>query len=78
MAETSNYIYKPTPWTSISMAIEGAIKMARATGKNVIIELNDVRFCVNRDTEFQDALNSYLAVKDKVAKAQQQLNQHTM
>ena len=67
-------IYKPTPWTSISKAIEDGMKMARATGKNIIIELNGTRFSVNRDTDFQSALDTYLEVKDKITRIQQKQN----
>ena len=77
MKEISNYIYKPTPSTSLNTAIEMAIKMARATGKDVIIELNNVRFSVNRNTDVQTAINTYLTVQDKTTKIQQQLKQKT-
>lgn len=54
------YTYTPFPGTTIREAIENAIRMARATGKDVIININDVQFSVNRDTNVQDALNTYM------------------
>ena len=54
------YTYTPFPGTTIREAIENAIRMARATGKDVIININDVQFCVNRDTNVQDAINTYM------------------
>ncbi len=72
---TSNYIYKPTPGTNIRIAVENAIKMARATGKDIFIEMNEARFCVNADTKLQDAIDSYLEVKRKMFETQQQLKQ---
>ena len=44
------YTYTPFPGTTIREAIEHAIRMARATGKDVNININDVQFSVNRDT----------------------------
>ena len=77
MAEISQYTYKTTPGTNIRTAVENAIRMARATGKNIIIEMNNARFCVNRDTDVQTGINAYLAVQDKITKTQQQLQMHT-
>lgn len=73
---TSNYIYKPTPGTNIRIAVENAIKMARATGKDIFIEMNEARFCVNADTKLQDAIDSYLEVKRKMFETQQQLKEN--
>ena len=77
MSEISSYIYKPTPWTRLNTAIEMAIKMARATGKYIIIEINNTRFSVNRETDMQTAINTYLAVRDKITKTEQQLKENT-
>lgn len=76
MIETSSYVYKPTPWTSLRHAIEMAINIACATGKNIIIEINNTRFAVNRNTDMQTAINTYLDVRDKITKIEQQLKQN--
>lgn len=72
---TSNYIYKPTPGTNIRTAVENAIKMARATGKDIFIEMNEARFCVNADTKTQDAIDAYMEVKRKMFETEQKLKQ---
>ena len=59
------YTYTPFPGTTIREAIENAIRMARATGKDVIININDVQFCVNRDTKIQAAIDTYMAALNK-------------
>ena len=74
---TSNYIYKPTPGTNIRTAVENAIKIAHGLNSEVIVEFNAARFAVNGDTKIQDAITTYTAVCDKIAKTQQQLNQNT-
>ena len=65
------YTYTPFPGTTIREAIENAIRMARATGKDVIININDVQFSVNRDTNVQDAINTYMDALNKRYRAQQ-------
>ena len=57
--------YTPCHGTPIREAIEHAIRMARATGKDIIINMNDVQFCVNRDTNVQDAINTYMDALNK-------------
>jgi hypothetical protein len=65
------YTYTPFPGTTIREAIENAIRMARATGKDVIININDVQFSVNRDTNVQDAINTYMDALNKRYRAKQ-------
>jgi len=68
-------IYKPTPETNLRTAIENAIRMARATGKNIIIQMNGARFCVDRDTKIQVAIDAYMDVKRKIFETEQKLKQ---
>ncbi len=70
------YTYTPFPGTTIREAIENAIRMARATGKDVIINTNDVQFSVNRDTNVQDAINTYMDALNKRYRAKQS-KEHT-
>jgi sugar/nucleoside kinase (ribokinase family) len=70
------YTYTPFPGTTIREAIENAIRMARATGKDVIININDVQFCVNRDTKIQAAIDTYMAALNKRYHAKQS-QEHT-
>ena len=65
------YTYTPFPGTTIREAIENAIRMARATGKDVIININDVQFSLNRDTNVQDAINTYMDALNKSYRAKQ-------
>lgn len=69
-------IYTPKPGTNIREAIENAIKMARATGKEIIIKMNEARFSVNADTKVQDAIDAYLEAKRKMFETQQKLKQN--
>lgn len=69
--------YIPFPGTNIRSAIENAIKMSRATGKDIYIKMNNALFCVNRDTQIQDALDLYLDALNKVKNTEQQLQQLT-
>ena len=69
--------YTPFPGTTIREAIEHANRMARATGKDIIININGVQFCVNRETKVQDALNTYMDALNKKHNAQKRLKQHT-
>jgi hypothetical protein len=69
--------YTPFPGTSITEAIENAIRMSRATGKDIVINLNDVHFSVNRETNVQDAINTYLDALNKRYNEKKQLQQHT-
>lgn len=68
--------YTPFPGTPIREAIEHAIRMARATGKDIIININDVQFCVNRDTNVQDAINTYMDALNKRYR-EKQSQEHT-
>jgi hypothetical protein len=68
--------YTPTPGTNIREAIENSIKMARATGKTIIVEMNSARFSVNGDTKTQDAIDAYLEVKRKMFETEKQLKQN--
>ena len=67
--------YKPTPETNLRTAIENAVRIARATGTNVIIQMNNARFCVDRDTKTQDAIDAYMDVKRKIFETEQKLKQ---
>ncbi|MFQ6729908.1 MAG: hypothetical protein ACLRFK_02550 [Alphaproteobacteria bacterium] len=71
------YTYTPFPGTTIRKAIEHANRMARATGKDVIININGVQFCVNRETKLQDALNTYMNALNKKHNAKMQSQEHT-
>ncbi len=68
-------IYTPQPWMNLRQAIENATKMARATGKKIIIQINGARFCVNADTKMQDAIDAYMEVKRKMHETEQKLKQ---
>jgi hypothetical protein len=68
-------IYTPQSCVSIREAIENATKMARATGKKIIIQMNGARFSVNADTKVQDAINAYMEVKRKMFETEQKLKQ---
>ena len=57
--------YTPSTGKTIREAIEHAIRLACATGKDIIINMNDVQFCVNRDTNVQDAINTYMDALNK-------------
>ena len=70
------YTYTPFPGTTIREAIENAIRMARATGKDVNININDVQFSVNRDTNVQDAINTYMDALNKRYR-EKQSQEHT-
>ena len=70
------YTYTPFPGTTIREAIEHAIRMARATGKDVNININDVQFSVNRDTNVQDAINTYMDALNKRYR-EKQSQEHT-
>lgn len=67
----------PFPGTTIREAIEKAIRMSCATGKDIIINMNGVQFCVNRETKTQDAINAYLDALNKMHNAEKQSKQHT-
>lgn len=69
--------YTPFPGTPIREAIEHAIRMSCATGKDIIINMNDAQFCVNRETKTQDAINAYLDALNKMHNAKKQSKQHT-
>lgn len=71
----SNCDYIPTKGTNLREAIENAVRMARATGKNIIIQMNGARFCVDRDTKMQDAINAYMDVKRKIYETEKILKQ---
>lgn len=68
-------IYTPQSWVNIREAAENAIKMARATGKTIMIQMNDARFSVNADTQIQEAIDTYLEVKRKMFEAEKKLKQ---
>ena len=57
--------YTPSTGKTIREAIEHAIRLACATGKDITININDVQFCVNRDTNVQDAINTYMDALNK-------------
>ena len=69
--------YTPFPGTTIREAVENAIRMSRATGKNIIININDVQFCVNRETKLQDAINTYMDALNKRYNETKQSQQRT-
>jgi hypothetical protein len=69
--------YTPFSGTPIREAIEHAIRMACATGKDIIINMNGVQFCVNRETKTQDAINAYMDALNKIHNAEKQSKQHT-
>ena len=69
--------YTPQKWINIREAIENATKMARATGKTIIINMNDVHFSVNADTKMQDAIDTYMKAKRKMFETEQKLKQNT-
>ena len=71
-------IYNAEPGTGIRAAVENAILTARATGATVIVTLNDARFCVYRNTKTQEAIDTYLEVKNKMFITEQILKQKTM
>ena len=70
-----NYSYTPTKGTNLREAIENAVRMARATGKNIIIQINNARFSVDRDTKMQEAIDTYMDVKRKMYETEKQLKQ---
>lgn len=69
-------IFEAKPFMNIRETIEKAIIIARGTDSNVIVIFNGARFSVKPDTEIQTAIDTYLSVKDKIAKTQQTLNQN--
>lgn len=74
----STQIYEAKPYTNIRQASEEAIRIAQGINSDVIVVFNDTRFTIKPDTKTQDAIDTYLAIRDKMTKAQQQLKQHTM
>ncbi len=74
----STQIYEAKPYTNIRQASEEAIRIAHGINSDVIVVFNDTRFTIKPDTKTQDAIDTYLAIRDKMTKAQQQLKQHTM
>ena len=68
--------YTPQPWINLRQAIENATKMARATGKEIIIKINDTRFSVGPDTKMQDAIDAYMEAKRKMHETEQKLKQN--
>ena len=69
-------IYTPQSHINLREAIENATKMARATGKKIIIKINDARFSVGPDTKMQDAIDAYMEVKRKMHETEQKLKQN--
>lgn len=69
--------YTPFSGTTIREAIEKAIRMSCATGKDIIINMNGVQFRVNRETKTQDAIDAYLDALNKMHNAKKQSKQHT-
>ena len=68
--------FEAKPFMNIRETIEKAIIIARGTNSNVIVVFNGARFSVKPDTTIQQAIDTYLAVKSKIAKTQQTLNQN--
>ncbi len=71
-------IYEAKPFTGIRETVEKAIVIANGTNSDVIVVFNATRFTIKPNTKTQDAIDTYLAIRDKMTKAQQQLKQHTM
>ena len=71
------HIFEAKPFMSIRETVEKALAIARGINSDVIIVFNDTRFSVKPDTTIQQAIDTYLAVKSKIAKTQQTLNQNT-
>ena len=70
------YTFTPIAGTDIGKAVESAIKMALATGKNVIIQMNEARFCVNAKTKKEDAIKAYHEVRNKIIETKKKLNEN--
>ena len=70
------HTFTPTPGTSIREAAEKAIKISRALGAAVFVEMNEARFSVNGDTKVQDAIDAYMEVKRKMYETAQKLKQN--
>lgn len=71
-------IYEAKPFTGIRETVEKAIVIANGTNSVVIVVFNGARFAIEPNTKTQDAIDTYLAVRDKMTKTQQQLKQHTI
>jgi hypothetical protein len=69
--------YNVETGTSIRTAVEKAIIMARAVNNTIIVNFNKARFAVNPDSQIQDAINTYMDVKNKMYETEQQLKQKT-
>ena len=68
-------IYNVEPKTSFRKAIEQAILIARAKNAPIIVQMNSTRFSVNPDTKMQEAIDTYLEVKNKMFETEQKLKQ---
>lgn len=71
-------IYEAKPFTGIRETVEKAIVIANGTNSDVIVVFNNTRFTIKPNTKTQEAIDTYLAIRDKMTKAQQQLRQHTI
>ena len=69
--------YTPKPLMNLRAAIEEAIRIARATGTTIIVNMNNVRFSVAPDTQIQDAIDTYLEVKNKMFETTKQLKENS-
>ena len=70
-------IYNVEDGTNIREAVERAILIARAKNAPTIVQFNGVRFCVNPDTNRQEAIDTYLEVKEKMFETEKLLKQKT-
>lgn len=62
--------YTPQSWINIREAIENATRMARATGRTIIVQMNGVKFDVNKDSNMQMTIDKYMKMLNE--KKQQQ------
>ena len=65
------------PNSSLRQTIEQAILNARAVKSNIIVVINNARFCVGPDTTTQEAIDTYMEVKRKMFETEQKLKQKT-
>lgn len=71
----STQVYKAKPFMNIRETVEKAIVIAHGINSDVIVVFNDARFAIKPNTSVQDAINIYLAARDKMTKTQQQLKE---
>ena len=53
-------IYTPQSWLNIREVIENATRMARATGRTIIVRMNGVEFNVVKDANMQMTIDKYM------------------